>query len=320
MVGSRNNRASRIIKLLISTGFYAYTLVRRLFLLMLGRAPDASCIILYYHSIPLDYRHEFAKQMDMVAQLTEPINLDAVPRLRSGKRYSAITFDDGFEDALENAVPELVKRNIPATFFVTVDVLGGLAAWWPEAAPERNRRIATARQLKRLPVGLISIGTHTLTHPRLSLLNEADARREIGEPRRRLEALLGRTIKSFSFPYGEFTEDVVRWSGECGYERVFTTQHKKAFAKAGQFVVGRVKAEPIDWHWEFRLKLLGGYLWLPFASATKHAVLSNPIVNGSRFLIRLFRGIRLRKKHNHNAISAKFRLETTAKINSKAPS
>jgi peptidoglycan/xylan/chitin deacetylase (PgdA/CDA1 family) len=246
---------------------------------MLGRSPSAICIVLYYHSIAAAHRASFAKQMDLVARLTKPISTAQVPMLLPGRRYCAITFDDGFEDAVENAVPELVKRKLPATFFMTADVLGQAAGWWPESDPERTRRIATAEQVQRLPSKWITVGAHTMTHPRLSTLNEKDARREILEPRRRLESLLGRTIDSFSFPYGDFNESLVRWCRESGYRRVFTTQHKKAFEHPEEFVVGRVKVEPTDWALEFRFKLLGGYLWVPRAVAFKRRLVTSRIVN-----------------------------------------
>jgi peptidoglycan/xylan/chitin deacetylase (PgdA/CDA1 family) len=174
-----------------------------------------------------------------------------------------------------------VKRKVPALFFVTTGVLGQLAAWWPEAAPERNRRIATAEQLQQLPGEWIGVGAHTLTHPRLSELDQERAKREILEPRHTLEVLLGRKIETFSFPYGDFNDALVRWCREAGYKRVFTTQHKSAFEDSGEFVVGRVKAEPTDWSLEFRLKLLGGYLWRPWASALKRRFFATPLANCS---------------------------------------
>jgi peptidoglycan/xylan/chitin deacetylase (PgdA/CDA1 family) len=121
-----------------------------------------------------------------------------------------------------------------------------------------------------------------MTHPRLSSLAEADARYEILEPRNRLESLLGCEIRSLSFPYGDFNDNVVRWSREAGYERAFTTQHQKAFEHPKPFLVGRVKAEPTDWRLEFRLKLLGGYVWLPYAIALKRRLLANSVVSRIR--------------------------------------
>ena len=270
----RNGAVSRLLRLFISILFYAQSLLRRTFWRFVGRQAPPTCIVLYYHSVPSRYRAAFIRQLEMLSRLTRPVNAADAITLLPGLRYAAVTFDDGFEDAIENTVPELVKRNIPAVFFVTADFLGTLASWWPESTDERNRRIASVAQLRAIPRKLIRIGAHTLTHPHLSDLDEADAKREIAESRRHLELLLGYGVETFSFPYGDFNSKLVSWCQQAGYKRVFTSQHTWAFQSPDELVVGRVKAEPTDWDLEFRLKLLGGYLWMPWASTVKQKILA----------------------------------------------
>ena len=282
VAGGRSRQLTRVLKLGISAVFVAIVTTGRALLRLAGKVPPATCIILYYHSIPLEQRDAFARQLEIVARLTTPVNIEDLPTFLPGVRYSALTFDDAFEDAVENAVPELVKRKVPAVIFVTTDVLGQPAAWWPPSAPERSRRIATAEQLHQLPSQWIGIGAHAKTHPRLSSLNEADARREIAEPRHTLEAMLGRKVDFFSFPYGDFNEQAVQLCREAGYTKVFTTQNRNAFHDREEFLVGRVCAEPTDWKLEFRLKLLGGYLWMPRAVVLKRKLLALPVVSRLR--------------------------------------
>lgn len=264
----------RIVKFLISLGWFAGDCAWRLAVRMLGRMPKATCVILYYHSVPDEQQRAFAHQMDVVASLTIPISLEHIPQLLPRKRYSSITFDDGFEDTLDNALPELQKRGIPATFFVTAACLGQSAAWWPEPAPERQRRIARPERWQQLPPDLISIGSHTLTHPHLSSLSETEARRELWESRLVLEELLKRKIRTLSFPYGDFNADLVSWCRDAGYERIFTSLPGNAFQNVNEFISGRVSVEPTDWPLEFRLKLLGAYRWLPSAISWKRRILS----------------------------------------------
>ena len=273
------SRLSRVVRLIISAIFLAGVSIGRAILRLRGKASPATCIILYYHSVPPEERAAFARQLDTVARLTEPLSLENPSGVRPGGRYCAITFDDGFEDVIENAIPELVKRKIPAVFFITTGYVGQLASWWPQAAPQRNRRIATLEQLRELPPEWITLGAHTRTHPRLTGLDEATAKLEIVEPRQTLEAALGRRIELFSFPYGDFNQELVQCCKQAGYKRVFTTQHKNAFQTPEEFAVGRVTVEPTDWKLEFRLKLMGGYLWRPWASAAKRRLLAFPIAS-----------------------------------------
>lgn len=265
----------RVFKLGVSVLYLGYNWIREKTLHLLGRPTSAGCIVLYYHSIPASSRRRFAEQMEMVKRLTQPVNLAADSlSLAPGTRYSAITFDDAFEDFVEQAVPELVSRSIPATVFAVVNVIGQTASWWPASSAERNRRIATIEQLRELPRELITIGAHTMTHPRLSTLDIADARLEIARSRSELEALLGHPVDSFSFPYGDFNETAIGLCREAGYRRIFTTQPQEAFESPDEFVVGRVCVEPTDWEIEFKLKLMGGYCWMRQASAAKRRLLT----------------------------------------------
>jgi peptidoglycan/xylan/chitin deacetylase (PgdA/CDA1 family) len=212
--------------------------------------------------------------MDVVASLAQPISIEHVPKLLPGKLYSAITFDDGFENIIDNAIPELQRREIPTTIFLTTGYLGQYAEWWPESLSERRDRIAPAEKWQHLQSEIISFGSHTVTHPYLSSLGEVDARRELHESRIKLQELLNREIITFSFPYGDYNADLIEWCRDAKYERVFTTMPCNAFRNEEEFLSGRVKVEPTDWSLEFRLKILGAYRWLPYAIKWKNKVLT----------------------------------------------
>jgi peptidoglycan/xylan/chitin deacetylase (PgdA/CDA1 family) len=259
----------RLTKLLISIVFFVGQFLQRALFQFLDRRWKPTCIVLYYHSVAREEREAFAKQMDTVLRHTSTVNAADPVRLTEEKHYTAITFDDCFQDVIDNALPELMKRGIRCTMFATVNVLGGYADWWPMSSPERTRRIAGAAALQALPKEWVTIGSHTMTHPYLTALDERDAKYEICESRNKLEVLMGYGINTFSFPYGDLSDETVSWCQDAGYQRVFTTQHRRAFEFPGAFAEGRVKADPSDWQIEFLLKILGGYSWLPQAVELK---------------------------------------------------
>jgi|ERR1700687_1804131 len=271
----------RISKLLISMGCFAADAIWRILLKISGKKPDATFVVLYYHDVPDTQRQRFARQMDMVLSLTVPRSTDDRRELTAGEHYSAVTFDDGFENSLDNAVPELTTRNIPATFFVTVGFLNRNAEWWPACAPQRERKIASPERWQQLP-DLIKIGSHTVTHPHLAILSEQEAKAELYNSRFALMQMLKQKVVAFSFPYGEFTPNLVRWCYDAGYEQVFTTLPGNRFRGAQESLIGRTAAEPDDWPIEFRLKLMGAYRWLPFAISCKRKILKNTILQGLR--------------------------------------
>lgn len=264
----------RILKFSISALWFMSDCVLRSFMRLLGRMPNATCVILYYHSVSDVQKLAFIRQMDIVTRMTIPISIDHVPKMLPGKRYSAITFDDGFENIINNALKILCNRGIPATVFVTSGYLGRPAEWWPKTESERQLKIGEAEKWQQLQADLISIGSHTLTHPYLTALSEPEAKSELFESRAMLQELLKREINTFSFPYGDFNAALIDWCREAGYKRIFTSLPGNSFQKTNEFVSGRVKVEPTDWPLEFRLKLLGAYSWLPLAISWKRRILS----------------------------------------------
>jgi len=273
MADAQQRPINRVIKLIISMSFFAVASMWRAMRWLVGKPAGPTWTILYYHAIRNEQREAFADQMNVVGRLATAVPLQEMPAAARGKRYCSITFDDGFENTIQNAVPELAKRKLPATIFVTSGAMGSAADWWPESSPEHKEKIAAAQQIQSLPSDLITIGSHTLTHPKLPLLSETEAKRELSESRMQLEKLLQRRITLFSFPYGEFTPALLELCREAGYERVYTSLPGNALCNPTAFAVGRVSAEPSDWPLEFHLKVLGAYAWLPPAISIKRSLM-----------------------------------------------
>ena len=73
---------------------------------------------------------------------------------------------------------------------------------------------------------MITIGAHTVTHPILSRISEAQARFEVVEGKRLLEEKLGRSVGLFAYPNGgreDIGPDVVALVKEAGYRAACTT-------------------------------------------------------------------------------------------------
>jgi len=237
---------------------------------LLGLRHSRGGVVVYYHAVHTEHRSRFAHQMDMVLRWAKPVAAFQREPCRPGERCVAITFDDGLESVLENALPELERRRIPATVFVVVQSLGKHPVWMasdPQSVD--SSKIMSLEQLRNLASDLVTIGSHSLTHPRLTELNETEVRKEIFDSRTQLRNILHREITLFSFPYGTFTDALVQHCREAGYERVFTTLPQSAFKQPEEFVSGRIVVEPTDWRLEFYLKILGAYRWLPVAFALK---------------------------------------------------
>jgi peptidoglycan/xylan/chitin deacetylase (PgdA/CDA1 family) len=273
MKDPRQLSLKRIAKCLISLAVYAASGLRTLSVRLTGKFPKGSCVIVYYHSVPESQRTLFGKQLDQLRRHAKPMAVNEWSGLDSGGRYVAVTFDDGFENFYEHALPELVKREIPATMFVISDAIG--KAFGPS---DRLEKVMSLEQLRNLP-DLVTIGSHTLSHPLLPSIAVDEAAREIALSRDRLEQQLNRKILLFSFPFGAFNEKLVEICREAGYQRVFSTLPSFAFIRPDEFVTGRVRVDPTDWPLEFKLKLVGAYRWLPWAFELQRKLLHSSWVH-----------------------------------------
>ncbi len=265
----RKSNLKRIGKLILALCYLPLAEIGDFVLRLCGR-PRARCTVLYYHSIDSRDRSRFARQVDVLLRHTTPVAADLRTPLPPGRRYSVVTFDDGFQNVIDNAMPELEKRQIPWTFFVIADALGKTVAWSTrETSTGELHKIMSEDQLRRLDSKLLTIGAHTMTHPRLTSLAADEAMWEIKESKIRLESILGREIALFSFPYGAFSQPLIRQCEEAGFQRIFTTLPGFALSMPTEFVSSRVGTEVTDWPLEFQLKVLGAYNWLPMAFVAK---------------------------------------------------
>jgi len=114
-----------------------------------GNLREPSTAILMYHSVMLDPAQyadslgdmihpesEFRLQMELIARDYLPLSLDdLVGALQTGrdlpKRSVVITFDDGYTDNSEIALPILNHFGIAATFYITVDCVEKRTLPWP---------------------------------------------------------------------------------------------------------------------------------------------------------------------------------------------
>lgn len=68
------------------------------------------------------------------------------------------------------------------------------------------------------------IGSHTLNHPHLTRLALPDAKKEIEGSKKYLEGILNRNVKMFSYPYGDFNDDIARLVKNAGYDGARTVK------------------------------------------------------------------------------------------------
>jgi len=100
----------------------------------------------------------FNWQVKLINDYFTPLNLtDAVQKLKNGKlpeRAVVITFDDGYKDNIEEALPILKKYQVPATFFIASGFLNG-GIMWNDIIIE-SIRLTTKGNIDLLELGLLN--------------------------------------------------------------------------------------------------------------------------------------------------------------------
>jgi len=149
----------------------------------------------------------FRQQMQYLRDTYEVVSLrDAVGRLAVGgrpERLVAITFDDGYLDNATTAAPIMRALGLPATFFVSTDMISS-ARPFPHDIKRGRRPQAhmTWNDLRNLAADGFDIGSHTCSHADMGAIPLDEAVTELRMSRERLEMELKRPIRAFAFPYG----------------------------------------------------------------------------------------------------------------------
>jgi peptidoglycan/xylan/chitin deacetylase (PgdA/CDA1 family) len=275
-------------------------LVRNLLRLASSGGQGALSILIYHRVLPAPDpllpgvvdAAQFEVQVETLKQLFNVVPLrEAVQRLAAGTlspRTASITFDDGYADNQQIALPILRRHGITATFFIASGYLDGGVMWndkvieavrgatqatllipaleLPELSiatiedkqraivrlltrlkylpmTERDRwsdwllehcassapsnLMMTRGQVRALDAAGMDVGGHTIRHPILTKLEQAEARREIAEGREVLDTLCTRDITLFAYPNGvpgmDFGPQHVRMVKELGFQAAVST-------------------------------------------------------------------------------------------------
>jgi peptidoglycan/xylan/chitin deacetylase (PgdA/CDA1 family) len=120
-------------------------------------------------------------------------------------------------------------------------------AQWSSAAGADVPRPLSREQAKALAASpLIEIGAHSVTHAALSTLSPAAQRAEIGHSKAQLEALVGRPVVSFAYPFGDQGADTAALVREAGFRSSCTTEAGAVRARTDPFQLPRIAVG--DWN------------------------------------------------------------------------
>ena len=235
------------------------------------RNRSRAAVFLTYHSIAARGPRyltvapdQFARQLDHYARRgLRSGGLEELSALAAGGKGGAnlfLTFDDGYRDNFEAALPLMRERGVKAFVFVlppAVDDGGPLS--WPEVEDDVRSTPETMRSVDwemagEMQEGGFEIGSHGLRHASLPTLSDEELRQELSDSRRRIAERLG-GCETLAYPFGDWDARVARAAADCGYRLAFTQPTKIGQRAASALSIPRVNVDDRDEGRRLDLKL-----------------------------------------------------------------
>jgi peptidoglycan/xylan/chitin deacetylase (PgdA/CDA1 family) len=185
----------------------------------------------------------FARQMSFLRLLgyTGLSMGDLLPYLNGEKegRVVGITFDDGYQNNIVNALPVLKKQGFSSTCYAVSGLLGQTNSWDKHLGIAQAPLMTEAEVLQWVAGGQ-ELGSHTHQHLDLLGADDATCRADIARGKTSLEAVAGRSVDHFCFPYGRFEPKHAVMAGEAGFKTATTTQRSRCHAQTDLLQLPRV--------------------------------------------------------------------------------
>jgi peptidoglycan/xylan/chitin deacetylase (PgdA/CDA1 family)/glycosyltransferase involved in cell wall biosynthesis len=203
----------------------------------------------------------FAEQLDLIERSGQRVvdlrDLDHL-ELAPGESVLALTFDDGYRDLLDHAIPMLEARGWPATVFVATEVVEGHLRfpWYAENEHPELLGWDAMREVERR--GPVRFESHTLTHADLQGLGEDEVWREIEGSRRIVTEQLGRPSVAFCYPGGFFGAREAEMVERAGYSSAVTCESGVNAEPWHRYRMRRITVDRYDTADVFEARLRGG--------------------------------------------------------------
>ncbi|GAB5512317.1 MAG: polysaccharide deacetylase family protein [Rhodopirellula baltica] len=193
-----------------------------------GEAPMS---VLFYHRVADEpanpwtiSKREFERHVDYCRENFELISLEEVQRrLESGhspRPSVTFTFDDGYSENCELALPLLIRHRIPCTYFVTTENVRHGHPFEHDLRLNHPLPINTVEQLKAAADAGIEIGLHTANHVDFNRVHTAEElNKEIVEAKFNLEEMIDRPVRYLAVPFGlpeQMRPAVIETARKCG--------------------------------------------------------------------------------------------------------
>ncbi len=243
--------------------------------LLWGPVPPSLPKVLAYHKVTgFEFggtwisKKRFISSLDYLLDsgfsfISEDNFLDTISGKRIGKgREILMTFDDGYRMIIDNAIPALEQRKIPALIFL-ITSYAGRENRWELRLPGRKFDHMGWDEVEDLSARGFSFGSHSRSHRDLTRLGIEPLRSELSVSKGVIEEATGHTVRTLSYPFGRSNRSVREETKAAGYEAAFTLYPAGRNSRIDRFDLRREGVWVIDTGRSLVNKLgQGRFFWL----------------------------------------------------------
>lgn len=166
---------------------------------------------------------------------------ELMPYLNGEKqgKVVGITFDDGYQNVLQNALPILDALGFTSTNYIVSNHFSGLN-FWDKSKGVPSSKLMSLEELQQWVAAGHEIGSHTLDHVHLTDIDKDEAIRQIVQSKINLENTLQTEVSAFCYPYGHKNEEIEAWVRQSDYTNATTTARGLALTTDDKFDLPRV--------------------------------------------------------------------------------
>jgi peptidoglycan/xylan/chitin deacetylase (PgdA/CDA1 family)/glycosyltransferase involved in cell wall biosynthesis len=168
-----------------------------------------------------------------------------LPMASFPKKPLIITFDDGYESVVSNALPLMNAFGFRGVIFLLGDNTARYN-FWDSNQEDFHDKLAQANDRQLFKTAGWEIGAHTMTHRDLPKLDAMHAEREIVQCKRRLEQEFSVAITAFAYPFGSCDERIKSLVAKAGFSFGVATDCGPLRIEDDRFQVFRINIFPQD--------------------------------------------------------------------------